>query len=75
MHGLPTRTFLAPQLGILYARLPLFESLQAYKVRPASDEPPGKWEVGTQNHECLAGQLGTLTYLAKLGRPKLGAPM
>ncbi|HLZ21252.1 MAG TPA: cysteine desulfurase-like protein [Ktedonobacterales bacterium] len=60
--------FFGPHLGILYGRLPLLENLRAYKVRPATDEPPGKWETGTQNHECLAGLLGTLGYLAGLGR-------
>ena len=30
---------------------------------------PDKWETGTQNHECLAGLLGTLDYLAALGHP------
>lgn len=61
--------FFGPHQGILYGRLPLLEELPAYKVRPATDEPPGKWETGTQNHECLAGLLGTLDYLAALGRP------
>jgi cysteine desulfurase family protein (TIGR01976 family) len=61
--------FFGPHLGILYGRLPLLESLRAYKVRPASDEPPVKWETGTQNHECIAGLVGTLDYLADLGRP------
>ena len=39
----------------------------AYKVRPAEDTPPGKWETGTQNHECLAGLVGTLEYIAEAG--------
>jgi cysteine desulfurase family protein (TIGR01976 family) len=59
--------FFAPHLGILYGRLPLLERLSAYKVRPASNEPPGKWETGTQNHECLAGLVASLDYLAELG--------
>jgi cysteine desulfurase family protein (TIGR01976 family) len=61
--------FFGPHLGVLYGRLPLLDGLRAYKVRPASDEPPIKWETGTQNHECLAGLVGTLDYLAELGRP------
>ena len=65
--------FFGPHLGILYGRLPLLERLHAYKVRPATDEPPGKWETGTQNHEGLAGLLGTLGYLADLGRMHLPA--
>ncbi|MGH2517791.1 MAG: aminotransferase class V-fold PLP-dependent enzyme, partial [Ktedonobacterales bacterium] len=60
--------FFGPHLGILYGLLPLLESLTAYKVRPATDDAPGKWETGTLNHECLAGLLGTLGYLADLGR-------
>ena len=66
--------FFGPHLGILYGRLPLLEELQPYKVRPATDEPPGKWETGTQNHECLAGLLGTYAYLAALGRASTGRP-
>jgi cysteine desulfurase family protein (TIGR01976 family) len=64
--------FFGPHLGVLYGRLPLLESLAAYKVRPAQNTPPGKWETGTLNHECLAGLVGTLAYLADLGRPLVG---
>jgi cysteine desulfurase family protein (TIGR01976 family) len=60
--------FFGPHLGILYGRLELLESIPAYKVRPSDPVPPGKWETGTQNHECLAGLVATLTYLASLGR-------
>lgn len=59
--------FFGPHLGVLYGRLELLERIEAYKVRPASDEPPVKWETGTQNHECIAGLLGTLRYLSALG--------
>lgn len=65
--------FFGPHLGILYGRLPLLQAIAAYKVRPADDQPPGKWETGTQNHECLAGLGGTLDYLAELGQ-RYGAP-
>jgi selenocysteine lyase/cysteine desulfurase len=60
--------FFGPHLGVVYGRLPLLESLPAYKVRPAEDTPPHKFETGTLNHECLAGLVGTLDYLAALGR-------
>jgi cysteine desulfurase family protein (TIGR01976 family) len=60
--------FFGPHLGVIYGRLPLLERIAAYKVRPADDQPPGKWETGTQNHECLAGLAGTLDYLAWLGQ-------
>lgn len=59
--------FFGPHLGLLYGRYELLQSLPAYKVRPASNHPPGKWETGTQNHEGIAGLLGALEYIAWLG--------
>ncbi len=56
-----------PHIGILYGRYDLLESLPAYKVRPASDIPPEKFETGTKNHEGIAGLLGTFEYLNWLG--------
>ncbi len=59
--------FFAPHLGMLYGRRELLDRLQAYRVRPAGAALPGKLEVGTQNHEALAGLLGTFAYLEGLG--------
>jgi cysteine desulfurase family protein (TIGR01976 family) len=59
--------FFAPHLGMLYGRRELLERLAAYRVRPAGAALPGKWETGTQNHEALAGLLGTFGYLESLG--------
>jgi len=59
--------FFGPHLGILYGRSGLLEELFAYKVRPASDKLPLKFETGTQNHEAIAGLLGTLEYLEWVG--------
>ncbi len=59
--------FYGPHQGLLYGRREVMERLQPYKVRPASDEGPSRWETGTQNHECLAGMLGAFEYLAELG--------
>jgi selenocysteine lyase/cysteine desulfurase len=73
--------FYGPHQGILYGRRQLLERLRPYKVRPASDDGPSRWETGTQNHECLAGLLGAFEYLADLGgapqmaRPALEAAM
>jgi selenocysteine lyase/cysteine desulfurase len=47
--------------------------LKAYKVRPAPDSPPGKFETGTQNHEGIAGVLGALEYFEWLGKTFGGA--
>jgi cysteine desulfurase family protein (TIGR01976 family) len=59
--------FFGPHMGILYGKHALLEKLPAYKVRPAHDEPPDKFETGTQNHEGIAGVLGAVEYLAWLG--------
>jgi cysteine desulfurase family protein (TIGR01976 family) len=59
--------FFGPHVGALYGRYELLDRLRAYKVRPASDLPPGKLEIGTQNHEGIAGVLGALEYLEWLG--------
>jgi len=59
--------FYGPHQGLLYGRRELLERLHPYKVRPAGNEAPSRWETGTQNHECLAGMLGAFEYLAELG--------
>ncbi|MGA2110749.1 MAG: cysteine desulfurase-like protein [Anaerolineales bacterium] len=59
--------FFGPHLGILFGRLELLEDLPAYKVRPADNRPPGKFETGTPSFEAIAGMLGALEYLAWLG--------
>jgi cysteine desulfurase family protein (TIGR01976 family) len=60
--------FFGPHAGALYGRHDLLEELKAYKVRPATDSIPGKWETGTQNHEGIAGVLGALEYFEWLGQ-------
>jgi len=60
--------FFGPHAGALYGKYDLLNELKAYKVRPASDELPHKFETGTQNHEGIAGVLGALEYLEWLGR-------
>ena len=41
--------------------------LKPYKVRPASNAAPNKFETGTQNHEGIAGMLGAIEYFEWLG--------
>jgi cysteine desulfurase family protein (TIGR01976 family) len=60
--------FFAPHLGLLYGRRELLARLPAYKVRPAGDVGPDRWETGTLNHEGIAGLLAAIGYLAELGR-------
>ena len=54
-------------MGVLYGRYDLLDRLRAYKVRPAKNKPPHKFETGTQNHEGIAGVLAAVEYLATLG--------
>ena len=59
--------FFGPHIGILYGRYDLLDELMAYKVRPASNELPWKFETGTQSFEGIAGVLGALDYLEWIG--------
>jgi cysteine desulfurase family protein (TIGR01976 family) len=64
--------FFGPHVGVMLGRRELLEGLTAYKLRPATDELPGKWMTGTQNHEGIAGTLAAVDYLADLGRELSG---
>jgi selenocysteine lyase/cysteine desulfurase len=69
----PQYKFFGPHSGALYGRYELLDQLRAYKVRPAEDYPPHKFETGTKNHEGLAGTTAAINYLADLGA-EFGAP-
>jgi cysteine desulfurase family protein (TIGR01976 family) len=60
--------FFAPHMGVLYGKREHLRRLRPYKVRPATENPPERWETGTQNHEGLAGVTAAIEYLAELGR-------
>lgn len=66
--------FFGPHTGILYGKYQLLDALDAYKVRPAPDMPPGKWETGTQSFESLAGVKAAVDYLDHVSR-EYGAPV
>lgn len=59
--------FFGPHTGCLYGRSEVLDAVDAYKIRPAPDTPPGKWETGTQSFESLAGVAAAVDYLASLG--------
>jgi cysteine desulfurase family protein (TIGR01976 family) len=56
-----------PHLGLLFGRRDVLRRLRPYKVRPADEQLPHRWETGTQNHEGLAGFVAAVEYLASLG--------
>ncbi len=66
--------YFGPHAGILFGKQALLEKLFAYKVRPATNSLPGKFETGTQNHEAIAGVLGALEYFEWIGQ-QFGAEM
>jgi len=59
--------FYGPHIGLLYGKYGLLDEMQAYKVRPASNLPPEKFETGTQSFEGIAGVLGALEHYAWVG--------
>jgi len=59
--------FFGPHMGLLYGKYDLLDELKAYKVRPADDGTPDKFETGTKSHEGIAGILGALEYLEWIG--------
>ncbi|MCP4247782.1 MAG: cysteine desulfurase-like protein, partial [bacterium] len=59
--------FYGPHIGILYGKSEHLESLPAYKLRPAPEQGPGRWETGTQSFESIAGVTAAVDYLADPG--------
>jgi cysteine desulfurase family protein (TIGR01976 family) len=64
--------FFGPHIGILWAHRDWLAETETYKVRPASNQPPGKWETGTQSFESIAGTLAALEYLTNLAEQATG---
>jgi cysteine desulfurase family protein (TIGR01976 family) len=60
--------FFGPHMGTLYGKREHLERFQPYKVRPAEDEIPERWETGTQVHELIAGIGAAIEYIAGVGR-------
>jgi selenocysteine lyase/cysteine desulfurase len=55
-------------VGVLYGKYDLLDRLTAYRVRPAPQDPPGKFETGTGNFEGICGVLGALEYIEWVGQ-------
>lgn len=66
--------FFAPHSGTIYGKRAHLANLHPYKVRPAGDETPGRWETGTKNHEIMAAITAAIDYLADLGNRSHGTP-
>lgn len=68
MHCVLQYKFFGTHAGILYGKFDRLDELFAYKVRPAPNSLPGRFETGTQNHEGIAGVLGAIEYFEWLGQ-------
>jgi cysteine desulfurase family protein (TIGR01976 family) len=56
-----------PHQGVLWGREALLHETFGYKVRPAGEDLPHKFEIGTLSHEGMAGTLGAIEYLEQFG--------
>jgi cysteine desulfurase family protein (TIGR01976 family) len=60
--------FFGPHMGMAFGREELLRSWRAYKVRPSAEEPVGRrFELGTSQHELLAGFVAAVDYVDSLG--------
>ncbi len=59
--------FFGPHVGIAYIASHWLHALKPYKVEPATNIGPGRYETGTQSFEGLAGVIAAVQYLAQWG--------
>jgi len=64
--------FFGPHVGIAYVAPQWLHTLKPYKVEPATNIGPGRFETGTQSFEGLAGVIAAVDYLAQCGDPAEG---
>jgi cysteine desulfurase family protein (TIGR01976 family) len=60
--------FFGPHMGALYGKREHLLRFQPYKVRPAPDTLPDRWETGTQVQELIAGIGAAVDYLGEVGK-------
>jgi cysteine desulfurase family protein (TIGR01976 family) len=60
--------FFGPHMGLAFGKKDLLAGWRPYKVRPAADEPVGhRFELGTCQHELLAGFVAAVDYVDSIG--------
>lgn len=60
--------FFGPHMGTLFGKRQHLQGFHPYKVRPATEQSPERWETGTQVQELIAGIGAAVDYIAELGR-------
>jgi cysteine desulfurase family protein (TIGR01976 family) len=58
--------FYGPHMSVFYGRKDLLESIDFPKLEPAPNTAPERAEMGTQNHEGIAGAAATVDFYASL---------
>jgi cysteine desulfurase family protein (TIGR01976 family) len=66
--GCSAYKFYGPHLGVMYARKEVLEKLNTDPLITQKQEAPYKIEMGTQNHEHIAGAAETVHFLASIGQ-------
>ncbi len=60
--------FFGPHMGLAFGKKDMLANWRPYKVRPAADEPVGhRFELGTCQHELLAGFVAAADYVDSIG--------
>jgi len=60
--------FFGPHMGLAFGKKDVIGSWRPYKVRPAANEPVGhRFELGTCQHELLAGFVAAVDYVESIG--------
>ena len=65
--------FFGPHVGILWGRRDLLQELRPFRLPPASDRAPERWETGTLNHEGIAGVAAAVEWIAGLATSEGGS--
>ena len=63
----------APHTGVLWASPEIIDELPAFKVRPAPDLGPGRFETGMPNYEGIAGVEAAARFLLEEGMDRVAA--
>ena len=58
--------FYGPHVSVFYGKKNLLESIDFPKLKPAPNTAPERAEMGTQNHEGIAGAAATVDFYASL---------
>jgi cysteine desulfurase family protein (TIGR01976 family) len=60
--------FYGSHVSVFYGKKPLLDSIDFPKLQPAPDAAPERAEMGTQNHEGIAGAAAAVDFYASLAR-------